>query len=196
MLAWAACGVDPSSGTGLVDPTSFHGFMEMGGVLAFTGVILYRSHGAFVGPRGLCRRRPFEDDDDTAPISSRGALLGFILANVFLYAWLVRVGMSGWVFFGLMGLAYATMLCSGYLVASGGVMFPSYTINPSTVLLRTLGGAAFTPTTLAVTFAVDSMFLTEGFPTPLPQMLHTGKLFHGPGFGDAGSPGWLWGPSP
>jgi hypothetical protein len=91
--------------------------------------------------------------------------------------WLTHAGMSWWSFVLLMGFAYATMLCSGFLVASGGVMFPTYSASPTTVLLRTIGGNSFRPGSLAMMLTVESMFIIEGFPTPLPQMLHASKLF-------------------
>ncbi len=124
MLAWAIAGVDPSAGNAMVDPATFHSFLEVGGVLAFCGVIIYRSRGALIlAARSLFGRGPAEDDP-VAPITQKWALLGFLLANAFLYGWVVRMGMVGWNFLLLIGLAYAAMLCGGYLVASGGVMFP------------------------------------------------------------------------
>ena len=179
MLVWASFGVGPWGGAAAaVEPYTFASFMEAGGAVGLCGVIAYRSRGAFRAAFRALMGREREGGDAYAPLSHRSALVGFLGANLFLWWWLARAGMSGWSFLLLMGLGYAAMLCTGFLVASGGVMFPAYTATPSTVLLRTLGGRAFRPAELAMVLTVDSMFMREGFAAPLPQMLHSSKLFH------------------
>jgi hypothetical protein len=182
MLAWGVFGVGPWGGAAAaVEPYTFHAFMEAGGAAALCGVILYRSRRAIGSAvASLLTRRP-EAPDPYSPLSYRGALLGFAAANAFMVWWMVRAGASWWSFALVIGLGYATMLCSGYLMASGGVMFPTYTASASEVLLGSLGGSVFTPASLAMVLTVDSMFLREGFPAPLPQMLNAGKLFHSAG---------------
>jgi len=179
MLIWASFGVGPwGGGASAIEPYSFATFMEAGGAVALCAVILYRSRGAVRlgrwGRRGSEREAP----DPYSLLPGRWAVVGFALANLFLAWWLARAGMPWWTFASTMGLGYAATLCTGFLVASGGVMFPSYSATPSTVLLRTLGAGAFKPASLAMVLTVDSMFFREGFATPLPQILHSGKLFH------------------
>jgi len=179
MLVWASFGVGPwGGGAAAVEPYSFATFMEAGGAIGLCGAILYRSRGAVrLALSGLFGREQ-KGGDAYSPLSYRWALIGFVLANAFMFWWLARAGMSWWGFLLLMGLAYAAMLCSGYLVASGGVMFPTYSASPTTVLLRSIGGASFKPDSLAMMLTVESMFVIEGFPAPLPQVLHSSKLFH------------------
>ena len=178
MLIWASFGVGPwGSSASAAEPYAFTSFMEIGGAVALCGVVFYRSRAALRSALVGLFRRDGEAQGAYLPLSSRWAVLGFLLSNVFLLTWSIRAGMSPWVFAAFMGLSYATIICTGFLVASAGVMFPSYTESPGTVLLRTWGGGAFKPASLATMLSVDSIFMIEGFPAPLAQILNSIKLF-------------------
>jgi hypothetical protein len=179
MLVWASFGVPPyGGGAATVQPYAFASFMQIGGALALCGTIVYRSRGALLAAgRSLCSRRG-EPPDPYASLSGRWALVGFVLANAFLLWWVLRAGMSWWSFTLVMAVFYAASLSTAYLVTSGGVMFPDYGLGYSDVLLRTLGGRAFKPASLYMLLSLDSIYMLEGFATPVPQMLHSSKLFH------------------
>jgi len=178
MLVWASFGVGPwGGGAAAVEPYVFASTMEAGGAVALCGVILYKSRGAIRAAWSGLRARDGATGDQYLPLSSRWALVGFVGANALMLWWLRSAGMS-WRDFGLlMGMFYALTLCTGFLVASGGVMFVSYSASPSTVLLGTLGGWSFKPSSLFSVLALDSMFMREWFCSPMPQMVHTSKLF-------------------
>jgi hypothetical protein len=179
MLAWASFGVPPyGGGEAAVEPYAFASFMQIGGAVALCGAILYRSRGALSAAWRSLRLRSAGRPDPYASLSDRWALTGFVLANAFMLWWVLRAGMSWWSFLPLMGIFYATSLCTAYLVTSGGVMFPAYGTGYSDVLLRTVGGRVFTPPSLYMVLSLDSIYMREGFASPVPQMLHSSKLFH------------------
>jgi hypothetical protein len=179
MLVWASFGVSPwGGGTGVVEPYVFASFMQIGGALALCGTIVYRSRGALLAAWRSVWSRSSEPVDAYAPLSGRWALVGFVLTNAFMLWWVLRAGMSWWSFTLLMGIFYAASLSTAYLVTSGGVMFPDYGLGYSDVLLRTLGARAFKPASLYMMLSLDSIYMLEGFATPLPQMLHSSKLLH------------------
>jgi hypothetical protein len=180
LLGWASFGVSPyGGGASSVQPYEFASFMEAGGAIALCGVILYRSRRAFVSAwRGLARRGR-EADDPYAAMSGRWALAGFVAANAFMLWWVSLGAMPWWSFALLIGLFYVGAICIAYLVASGGVMFVTFTASPSSVLLRTLGGGAFAPSSLALMLSLDSIYMREGgISSPLAQMLQASKLLH------------------
>ena len=180
MLVWAAFGVPPyGGGASSIQPHTFASFMEVGGAIALCGVILYKSRKAFVAAwAGLCHRGR-EEADPYSLMSGRWALAGFVGANAAMLWWVSLGGMPWWSFALLMGLFYASTVCTAYLVASGGVMFVDMTASPSAVLLRAVGGRAFAPSSLGLMLSLDSVFMREGgFPSPMPQMLQASKLLH------------------
>ncbi len=178
MLIWASFGVEPwGGGTGVVEPYMFASGMEAGGAVALCGVILYKSRGAIQAAWLSVRTRAPEASAPYLSLSSRWALAGFVVANGLMWWWVSWAGMSWWSFALLMGLFYALTLCAGSLVASGGVMFVSFSASPSTVLLRALGGWSFKPASLSMMLSLDSIFMREWFASPMPQMVHSSKLF-------------------
>jgi hypothetical protein len=175
MLVWASFGVvaDSASASGF-DPHVFTGFMEAGGFVVLSAIILYQSRQGFAAAwRGLCGLRAPQTDDPYAPLSGRGSLLGFIAANAFMLWWLIAAGGSWWYFAGVLVFVYIYALGAARLIAAGGVLFLSPDISLMDLGVRTVGGATIGARSLTIDTYAQSMFLDEAYSMnqPMTHML-------------------------
>jgi hypothetical protein len=177
-LAWASFGFTEGGGTGAINPRVFIGFEEAGGFIALSAMILYQSRGALrTAVRSLLgRARP--EADPFGPLQPQWALLGFGLANVVLFAWAVRAGMSWWAFALLLGLYYAVLLGCSRLVAAGGVMYTDIGAFPRGVATGTVGALALGYPSLTIYSYLSVIYMYDPNTVLMPQMMNSFKLLH------------------
>ncbi|MCJ7750677.1 MAG: hypothetical protein MUQ65_06235 [Armatimonadetes bacterium] len=180
MLIWASFGVAEEGGTAAIaiDPRRFVGFEEAGAFIALSAVILYQSRkalkAAWLGLLGRVRTDP----DPYAPLAGRWALLGFLLANGFMFWWAIRAGMSWWPFAILLGVFYTVLLGASRLVAAGGVMYTDTGFFPRQVLMSTVGALPLGYTSLTMCTYLSVIYMYDPMNVPMPQMMNSFKLMH------------------
>lgn len=185
MLVWGSFGFGTGEAavTGF-DPRTFVGFQEAGGYLALGAVILYQSRRALVAAwRGISDWRRPADRDPYGPLSLRAALIGFVLANIFLLWWLARSGMAGWYAGVTLVVLYAYCLTSSRLVAAGGVVFIAPHLSLPQVLSKTIGTRVLGPGSLTTGAYMDALYLCGMYQGDMPvghmftsfKLLNAGK---------------------
>lgn len=182
MLVWGSLGFGTGEAavTGF-DPRTFIGFQEAGGYLALSAVVLYQSRRALaVAWRGLGGRGNQEDEDPYGVLRLRGALAGFLAANVFLLWWLARSGMAGWYAGVTLVFLYAYCLTSSRLVAAGGVVFNAPYLQARHVLSETIGTRVLGPGSLTTGAYMDVLFLSGMYQgnMPIGHMFTSFKLLN------------------
>jgi len=180
MLVWGSFGIGPEGQNAtLVNPRAFVGFQEAGGFIALSAVALYQSRNslraAWLSLMGRVRVEP----DPYAPVSGRGAVVGFAVANAFMIWWAVKAGMSWWSFAVLLGMFYAVLLGASRLVAAGGVMYVDTGFFPRWVVMRVVGAASVGPAALTMYSYLSVIYMYDPMNLAMPQMMDSMKLLHG-----------------
>ncbi|MFB3880563.1 MAG: DUF6785 family protein [Armatimonadota bacterium] len=174
LLVWAAFGVAEGASQSAIQPQSFVTFQETGAFIALAGVLLYESRFALrrmalnVVGRG-------ERADGYEPLTGRGVVLGFALANLGLLWFGLRAGMSWWSLALLMGLFYALCIGSSRLVSAGGVMFISFD-SPRSTVFRTIGGRPFDTSSLVLFEYINGIYMADPYNLAMPHMMNSFKL--------------------
>jgi len=190
MLTWASFGVAPGgANAAIVNPRAFVAFQEAGGFIALSAVALYQCRHTIKAAWLSLIGRVRPEADPYAPISGRGALVGFAAANAVMFWWALHAGMSWWSFAALMGVFYAVLLGASRLVAAGGVMYVDTGFFPRGVVLRTLGAAAVGPTSLTMYAYLSVIYMYDPMNLAMPQMVDSMKLLHG---GKVKGKGFVW----
>ncbi|MFB3882924.1 MAG: DUF6785 family protein [Armatimonadota bacterium] len=177
-LVWASIGVAPGGRSSIgVDPQTFIGMQEAGGFIALSAAVLYQSRRTLAAAwQGLVRRRL--SSDPVAPPAPPWALLGFMLANVYLLLWASHAGMPWWPFALIMGLFYTVMIGVSRLVAAAGLTHVDTGIYPRTVILRTIGAAPLGPPSLVVFGYLGTAFMYDPRIVLMAQAMNSFKLLH------------------
>ncbi|MFB3883010.1 MAG: DUF6785 family protein [Armatimonadota bacterium] len=179
-LASAGLAAGGSTSAGGFNARSFVSFTEVGGFIALGLAALWQSRAALAAAaRGLLPGARTQADLH-APLSPRGALMGFLFANALMLWWAVRAGMSWWSFAAITGLFYIAMITCSRLVAAAGVMRPDASVwpFPREVLIRTIGASAIGPTSLTVMAFISITYMMDIQDSAMPQMMSSFKLLH------------------
>ena len=180
MLVWASFGIAEEGVTSAlaINPRVFVAFQEAGGFLALTGVVLYQSRralrAAWLGLLG----REREEADPYAPLAGKWGLLLFALANVFMFWFAAKAGMSWWSFAAIMVVFYAVLVGAARLVAAGGVMFVDTGFFPRMVVLRTIGTLPLGTPSLTMYTYLSVIYMYDPMNLAMPQMMNSFKLVH------------------
>jgi hypothetical protein len=179
-LVWASFGVADEGGTTAiaVSPREFIGFMEAGGFIALSAIILYQSRHALRAAWLSLIGRTRPEPDPYGPLEKRWSLLGFIGANAFLFWWAIHAGMSWWAFGLLLGLYYTVLLGCARLVAAGGVMYTDTGAFPRGVITRTIGALNLSMSSLTLYAYISVIFTYDPNTVMLPQIMNSFKLLH------------------
>jgi len=179
-LIWASFGVTEGGGAAGVgiDPQTFMGFQEAGGFIAVSVMVLYQSRGTIRKAwLSLIGREP-EDADPYRPLSGRTAVLGFILANAFMFWWASKAGVSWWSFGLWLGIFYTVLIGVSRLVAAAGVMHVDTGVFPRGVILSTVGAFPLGWRSLALLTYLSTIFTYDPRSALMPQMMNSFKLMH------------------
>jgi len=179
MLVWASFGVAEGTASSVnINPRLFAGFEEAGAFFALIGLILFQSRHTLRAAwlELIGRARP--DPDPYSPLSGRGAILGFLGANLFLFAWVFKFGASLWAFAAMLVVYYVILIGASRLVSAAGVMSTDTGFYPRWILGRTLGAAPLGEPALVFFAYFTSMFTFEPDNLAMPQMLQSFKLLH------------------
>ena len=177
LLVWAAFGFTEGGHiAGAINPRSFISFEEAGGFIALTAIALYHSRrsilAAVASLVGLAR----SESDRYDPMDGKWALIGFLACNAFMVWWAMRTGMSWWSFGLMIALFYTVLVGASRLVAAGGVMFVDTGAFPRGIILRTIGAARMTPTSLTVYSYLSLIYMYDPMNLAMPQMMNSFKL--------------------
>ena len=177
LLAWAALGVtEGGQAAGGINPRSFISFEEAGGFIALSIMTLYQSRRTLLAAVKSLLRRARPEPDPYEPMQGRWALIGFVLCNAFMVAWVMRTGMSWWSFALIIGLFYTVLIGASRLVAAGGVMFVDTGAFPRGVVLRTLGAARLDPASLTMYSYLSLIYMYDPMNLAMPQIMNGFKL--------------------
>jgi hypothetical protein len=194
-LIWASFGVAEGGSSGAaIDPVTFIGMEEAGGFIALSGVILYQSRRALrTACRGLIyaarraapgrcaeahRSRVRSESDPYTPLAGHWALLGFIIANLFLAAWAWRTGTALWPFALIMLVFYIVTVGVSRLVAAAGVTHVDTGFSPRQLILRTIGAGPVGPVSLGVFGFLDAAVMHDPRIVLMAQAMNGLKLLH------------------
>jgi hypothetical protein len=179
-LVWASFGVADEGGTTAIaiSPREFIGFMEAGGFIALSAIILWQSRHALRAAWLSLVGRADPEPDPYGPLQKRWSLLGFIAANAFMFWWAMHAGVSWWAFGLLLGTYYAVLLGCARLVAAGGVMYTDTGAFPRGIITRTVGALNLNMTSLTVYAYISVIFTYDPNTVMLPQIMNSLKLLH------------------
>jgi hypothetical protein len=179
LLVWGSFGVAPEGqNAAFINPRAFIAFQEAGGFLALSAVLLYQSRGSLRAAFRSLVARARGEPDPYAALTGRGALLGFVAANVFMLWWAARAGMSWWSFAVLLGMFYAVLLGASRLVAAGGVMYVDTGFFPRQIVMRTIGAVPVGPASLTMYSYLSVILMYDPMNLAMPQMMNSFKLLH------------------
>ncbi len=180
MLIWGSFGIGAEGqGATLVNPREFVAFEEAGGFMALSAVALYQSRNSLRAAWLSLIGRARVEADPYAPVSGRGALVGFAVANAFMMWWAVKTGMSWWSFAALLGLFYTVLLGASRLVSAGGVMYVDTGFFPRSVMMRAVGAVPIGPASLTMYSYLSVIYMYDPMNLAMPQMMDSMKLLHG-----------------
>ncbi len=174
LLVWAAFGIAGGASQSSVQPESFIRFQETGAFVALTGVLLYESRTALRRTlRAVVGRGHIADAYE--PLSGRSIVAGFVLANLGLFWFATRAGMSWWSMAALMGLFYTLCIGSSRLVSVGGVMFISFD-PPRSALFRVIGAWPFDVSSVVLFEYINGIYMSDPYNLGMPHMMNGFKL--------------------
>ncbi|PQV64218.1 hypothetical protein B1R32_10662 [Abditibacterium utsteinense] len=159
---------------------TFTAFQQVGGYLAYSGVLLWtaRKHFALIARRAFGRQKAAPDEADE-PLSYPVAFWGFLLSFAFVVGWSCLAGMRADVAIALWILYLVTVIVLSRAVIEGGVMFINQGWVPLGSLSQLFGagtghwmnaGSIVPGTFLQVSFFQDMRAFI------MPQFLHSFKL--------------------
>ncbi len=173
-------GIPPSGSAAMggFNPRAFADYAGSGGFIVVSGMALYQSRGAFRGGLRSLLRRGRDPDDPWAPMTNGAALLGFVLANGFMFWWARQAGMSWWSFVLYLMIAYVAMIGTSRLVAAAGLLQARPAVNPRFTILRTVGATALDPRSLVMYGYLTQGYLLEPQNYGLVFLMNGFKLLH------------------
>jgi hypothetical protein len=174
LLTWAAFGLAEGASQSSFQPQAFIRFEETGAFVTLAGVLLYESRTAVKRALWSVLGRG-EAADAYEPLSGRSIVAGFVLANLGLFWFATRAGMSWWAMAVLMGLFYTLCIGSSRLVSAGGVMFISFD-NPRSTVFGALGGRPFDVGSLVMFECINGIYMSDPYNLAMPHMMNTFKL--------------------
>lgn len=179
-LIWASFGVTEAGGASAlaIDPQAFIGFEEAGGFVALSLMILYQSRKSLrTAALGLVSRAR-QTADPYQPLPGRWALLGFAVANAFMFWWASQAGMSWWAFGAWLGVFYTVLIGVSRLVAAGGVMHVDTGVFPRGVIMSTVGAYPLRWQSLTMYTYLSVVYTYDPRSVLMPQMMNSFKLAH------------------
>jgi len=174
LLMWAAFGVVEGASQSSIQPQTFIRFEETGAFVVLAAVLLYESRTALKRALWSVLGRS-EAADAYEPLGGRAVVVGFLLANLGLFWFATRAGMSWWAMALLMGLFYTLCIGSSRLVSAGGVMFISFD-TPRSAVFRTFGGRPFDVGSVVIFEYINGIYMSDPYNLAMPHMLNTFKL--------------------
>ena len=178
LLIWGSFGIAAEGGTSSLslNPVTFVHFQEAGGFIALSALVIYQSRKVLKEAWWGLLGRSTVSQSPYAALTGRWALLGFLLANVFMLWWVSRAGMSWWSFALLMGVYYAVLIGCSRLVAAGGVMYVSNEFTTRGTVLSVIDARAVGAQSLTMYSYLWLAFMSDPMSLAMPQMMNSFKL--------------------
>ncbi|MFB3881083.1 MAG: DUF6785 family protein [Armatimonadota bacterium] len=173
LLAWASFGIAEGTSQSSIQPVAFARLAESGAFIALTGVLLYESRVTLKRALWNLLGRS-EVTDAYAPLSGRGMIAGFLLANAGMLWIATRAGMSWWALAMLLGLFYPLCIGSSRLVSAGGVMRVGFDNAHS--LFRVLGARQLNVSSLLMFEYINGIYMSDPYNLAMPHMMNSLKL--------------------
>jgi len=177
LLTFASLGYVKGQVGANFEPSTFAGFMELGGYVALAAVLIYESRGVI--KRGLwsLTYRQREGVGPSQPLSGRAAILGFLAANAFMCWFMISAGMSWGALVALMGLFYVLVIGASRVVTAAGAMYVGQGVFPREAVVRTLGAGWLSPGSLIMTAYLTGVYMNGGNKS-MPAAMNSFKLAH------------------
>jgi len=161
---------------------TFTGFQQVGGYLAYAGILMWtaRGHLGFVARRAFGRARPSASERDE-PMSYPLAFWGFVLSFAFMVAWSCAAGMRLDIAAALWGLYVVTCIVLSRAVIEGGVMFINQGWVPLGAMAQLMGsgpGQWLNPASIVPGAFLQVSFFQDMRGFIMPSFLHGFKLAH------------------
>ena len=153
-------------------------WQSYGAMVVMVGLNLWvaRRHLAAVWRKAL-RPRDEALDDSNELMSSRVAVVGLVVAAVFMAAWLMRLGMQPLTAVVFLGAAMVGFIGLSRLVVEGGLVFIRPPLTPQSATVTVLGNAAMGATQLTA-MGLSMAWVSDPINAFMPAAANAAKVGH------------------